>query len=173
MRSALRAYALETRDPSEVLGRLERKLQHFEPDALATVLYAVIDPPLDRMHVCLAGHLPPVMARAGQPAEVVQVAGGAMIGIGAGAQRPVTTVPVPPDALLCFYTDGLIERPGRVIDAGLAQLCQAMTASPPEAACAAVMAALVGSEPSRDDVALLMVRRQVPPPGDLAGTTEG
>jgi phosphoserine phosphatase RsbU/P len=175
MRSALRAYALETRDPSEVLGRLERKLQHFEPDALATVLYAVIDPPLDRMHVCLAGHLPPVMARAGQPAEVVQVAGGAMIGIGAGAQRPVTTVPVPPDALLCFYTDGLIERPGRVIDAGLAQLCQAMTAGPPEAACAAVMAALVGSEPSRDDVALLMVRRQVhpAPPDDLAGTTEG
>jgi phosphoserine phosphatase RsbU/P len=175
MRSALRAYALETRDPSEVLGRLERKMQHFEPDALATVLYAVIDPPLDRMHVCLAGHLPPVIARAGHCAEVIQVAGGAMIGIGADAQRPVTTVPVPPGALLCFYTDGLIERPGRVIDAGLDQLCQAMTAGPPEAACAAVMAALVGSEPSRDDIALLMLRRQVHPasPGDLAGATEG
>jgi sigma-B regulation protein RsbU (phosphoserine phosphatase) len=163
MRSALRAYALETRDPSEVLGRLERKMLHFEPDALATVLYAVIDPPLDLMHVCLAGHLPPVMARSGQPAEVIQVAGGAMIGIGAGAQRPVTAVPVPPGALLCFYTDGLIERPGRVIDDGLAQLCRAMTAAPPETACAAVMAALVGSEPSRDDVALLMARRQVHP----------
>jgi serine phosphatase RsbU (regulator of sigma subunit) len=173
MRSALRAYALETRDPSEVLARLERKMQHFEPDALATVLYAVIDPSLDRMHVCLAGHLPPVMARAGQPAEVIQVAGGAMIGIGAGAQRPVTAVPVPPGAVLCFYTDGLIERPGRVIDDGLAELCQAMTAAPPETACAAVMAALVGSEPSRDDVALLIVRRQVPPPGDLADRTEG
>ena len=55
MRSALRAYALETSDPAEVLGRLDRKMQHFEPDALATVLYAVIDPALDRMRVCLAG----------------------------------------------------------------------------------------------------------------------
>ena len=31
MRSALRAYALETRDPAEVLSRLDRKIQHFEP----------------------------------------------------------------------------------------------------------------------------------------------
>ena len=51
MRSALRAYALETADPAEVLGRLDRKMQHFEPDALATVLYAVIEPGLDQMHV--------------------------------------------------------------------------------------------------------------------------
>ena len=51
MRSALRAYALETTDPAEVLGRLDRKMQHFEPDALATVLYAVIEPGLDQMHV--------------------------------------------------------------------------------------------------------------------------
>jgi hypothetical protein len=37
MRSALRAYALETRDPAEVLDRLDRKMQHFEADAMATV----------------------------------------------------------------------------------------------------------------------------------------
>jgi sigma-B regulation protein RsbU (phosphoserine phosphatase) len=35
-----------------------------------------------------------------------------------------------------------------------------VTAQPPDAACAAVMAALVGSEPARDDIALLMLRRQ-------------
>ena len=38
MCSALRAYALETRDPAEVLAGLVRKMQHFEPRALATVL---------------------------------------------------------------------------------------------------------------------------------------
>jgi sigma-B regulation protein RsbU (phosphoserine phosphatase) len=58
MRSALRAYALETRDPAEVLGRLDRKMQHFEPDAMATVLYAVLDPGLDLMRVSLTGHFP-------------------------------------------------------------------------------------------------------------------
>jgi hypothetical protein len=64
---------------------------------------------------------------------------------------------------MCFYTDGLIERRGRPIDHGLALLCQAVTPQPPDAACAAVMAALVGNEPVRDDIALLMFWRQ--PPG--------
>src|ERR1700728_3186640 len=61
---------------------------------------------------------------------------------------------------LCFYTDGLIERPGELIDEGLARLCQAIPAEPPEVACAAVMAAMVGSQPARDDIALLIAQRQ-------------
>jgi len=164
MRSALRAYALETRDPAEVLARLDRKMQHFEPDAMATVLYAVIDPALDQMHVCLAGHFPPVIARPGQQGELAPVTPGIVIGVSPRAQRPVTTVPIPPGALACFYTDGLIEHPGEVIDDGLARLCRAVTAEPAEAACAAVMRALVGSAPARDDIALLMFLRQADPP---------
>ena len=37
---------------------------------------------------------------------------------------------------------------------------RAVTAQSPGTACAAVMGALVGSEPARDDIALLMIRRQ-------------
>ncbi len=166
MRSALRAYALETTDPAEVLGRLDRKMQHFEPDALATVLYAVIDPALDRMRVCLAGHFPPVIARPGQPAELARAAAGLMIGVSPAAQRQVTTVPIPPGALLCFYTDGLIERPGEPIDDGLERLRRVVTAESPEVACSAVMGALVGNETTRDDIALLMIRRQPDGPYD-------
>jgi putative methionine-R-sulfoxide reductase with GAF domain len=160
MRSALRAYALEALDPSEVLARLDRKMRHFEPSALATVLYAVFNSAVDRMHICLAGHFPPVMAVPGQPAELVRAATGLLIGVDAEVQRPVTTVPIPPGALLCFYTDGLVERPRQVIDEGLTRLCQAVSAQSPEAACAEVMGALIGSQPARDDVALLMIRRQ-------------
>jgi serine phosphatase RsbU (regulator of sigma subunit) len=164
MRSALRAYALEARDPAEVLDRLDRKMQHFEPGALATVLYAVIDPALDRMHLCLAGHFPPIIARTGQPAELTDIAPGLMIGIAPEERRKASAVRIPPGTLLCFYTDGLIERPGRPVDDGLTRLCQAVTAQPPEAACAAVMAALVGNQAARDDIALLMLRRQPPGP---------
>lgn len=159
MRSALRAYALESTDPAEVLARLDRKMQHFEPDALATVLYAVFEPGLGQLHVALAGHFPPVIASPGRPAELADVGRGLLIGVAPGKQRPVTTVGVPPGALLCFYTDGLVERPGEVIDEGLARLCLAVTAQPPEAACAAVMGAMIGSGPARDDIALLMIRR--------------
>jgi len=159
MRSTLRAYALDSADPAEVLGRLDRKMQHFEPDAVATVVYAVIGPGPGRMQVALAGHFPPVIAVPGRPAVLADVRGGALIGLAGGARRPVSTVPVPPGALVCFFTDGLVERPGELIDDGLGRLCRAVRAQPPEAACAAVMGALVGSEPARDDIALLMIRR--------------
>jgi putative methionine-R-sulfoxide reductase with GAF domain len=167
MRSALRSYALETQDPAEVLRRLDRKMQHFEPDALATVLYAVFEPALDQVHVCLAGHFPPVIALPGQPAHLAPIANGLMIGVSLAAPRQVTTVPIPPGALLCFYTDGLVERPGQLIDDGLERLRRVVVAQSPEAACAEVMGAMVGDEPPRDDIALLMMRRRP----DRADTT--
>jgi serine phosphatase RsbU (regulator of sigma subunit) len=160
MRSALRAYALETPDPAEVLRRLDRKMQHFEPDALATVLYAVFDLALDQVRVCLAGHFPPVIALPGQPAELASIAAGLMIGVSPDTPRRVTTLPIPAGALLCFYTDGLIERPGQMIDDGLERLRRVVVAQPPEAVCAEVMGELVGSEPARDDIALLIIRRR-------------
>jgi len=162
MRSALRAYALETADPAEALARLDRKMQHFEPGALATVAYAVFEPGMDRARICLAGHYPPVVAVPEQPAELADIAPGLLIGAAPGAQRPVTTLEIAAGTLVCFYTDGLIERRDQTIDDGLARLCQAVTAQPPDAACAAVMAALVGNTPVRDDIALLMVRRTPP-----------
>jgi phosphoserine phosphatase RsbU/P len=161
MRSALRAYALESSDPAEVLGKLDRKMQHFEPDAMATVLYAVTDPALDRMHITLAGHFPPIVAGPGKPAELADVAPGLMIGIAPDARRPVTTLNLVPGTLLCFYTDGLVERPTETLDEGLARLCQAVAAAAPETACAKVMGAVVGREAARDDIALLMFRRSI------------
>ena len=172
MRSALRAYALESPDPAEVLRRLDRKMQHFEPDALATVLYAVFEPALDQVHISLAGHLPPVIALPGQPAELARIARGVMIGAAPAAARPVTTLPVPLGALLCFYTDGLIERPGQLIDDGLDRLRRTVLAQSPEVVCAAVMGAMVGSEPARDDIALLAIRRQARPPGTTIASVQ-
>jgi phosphoserine phosphatase RsbU/P len=159
MRSALRAYALETGDPAEVLARLDRKMQFFEPGAVATVLYAVFDPGLERVRICSAGHYPPVVAAPGKTAGLADMPTGLLIGAALDVPRRVTTLEIAPGTLLCFYTDGLIERRGHTIDDGLARLCEAVTAGPPDAGCASVMAALVGSQPARDDIALLMIRR--------------
>jgi serine phosphatase RsbU (regulator of sigma subunit) len=139
-------------------------MQHFEDEVMATVLYAVIDPSLEEMRVCLAGHFPPVIACPGQPAELAKVTAGLVIGVSPGVRRAVTNVPIPPGALVCFYTDGLIERVGEPIDDGLARLCRAVRAEPAEAACATVMQALVGADAPRDDIALLILRRQAVPP---------
>jgi sigma-B regulation protein RsbU (phosphoserine phosphatase) len=159
MRSALRAYALETPDPAAVLAKLDAKMQHFEPGALATVGYAVFEDGLERMNICLAGHYPPVIAAAGQPAELADIPPGLLIGAAPGAQRPVSTIEINLGTLVCFYTDGLIERRTESIEDGLDRLCQAVKAQSPDVACAAVMSALVGGEEVRDDIALLMLRR--------------
>jgi sigma-B regulation protein RsbU (phosphoserine phosphatase) len=159
IRSALRAYALESTDPAEVLGRLDRKLQHFEPDAMATVLCAVLSPALDEVRISSAGHLPPIVAVPGQPAAVTAIAGDALLGLADHAPRQVTTLSFPPGALLGLYTDGLVERRGQPIDEGIARLRAALTAGEPEAAAASVMAAMAGAVPHHDDVALLVLRR--------------
>jgi phosphoserine phosphatase RsbU/P len=163
MRSALRAYALETTDPADVLDRLDRKMQHFEPGALATVLYAVLDPALDRVRIASAGHLPPVVAGPGEAGSLVDMLGGLMIGVDTRARRQVTTVKLAHGAVLCLYTDGLVERREHPLDEGLARLCGAVVAKPPEEVCVSVMGALVGGTSARDDVALLTLRRL--PPG--------
>jgi phosphoserine phosphatase RsbU/P len=159
MRSALRAYALETSDPAEVLTRLDRKMQHFEPGAIATVLYTVLDPSLETARISAAGHLPPVLAVPGHSGELVDVHADLMIGVDAATTRHSATIPIPPGALLCMCTDGLIERREFPLDEGLTRLCKAVQAGRPEAACAAVMTALVGNEEVRDDIALLMFHR--------------
>ena len=167
MRSALRAYALEASDPAEVLDRLDRKMQHFEPSALATVLYAVVSPELDRAHLCSAGHLPPVMAVPGEKGHLVDLAGDLMIGVDPLARRRVTTVRIEPGAVLCLYTDGLVERREYPLDEGLTRLCRAVAAEAPEYVCASVMGALIGNTSSRDDIALVTLQRL--PPGAPEG----
>ncbi|MQY03230.1 PP2C family protein-serine/threonine phosphatase [Actinomadura macrotermitis] len=159
MRSALRAYALETTDPADVLERLDRKIQHFEPDATATVLYAVYDPGTGRMRIASAGHCPPVLALPGEEARLFDIKGGVLLGFSAEHRRS-TTLALQPGAALCFYTDGLVERRDSTIIAGIGRLCRAAYAGEPEAVSAAIMAELIGRTPADDDVALLVMRRK-------------
>jgi serine phosphatase RsbU (regulator of sigma subunit) len=163
MRSALRAYALQSRSPAKVLRNLDRKMQHFEPGALATVLYAVFHPRFTSVRISSAGHLPPIMAVPGRRAVQVGIVNDLMIGVDLAVERQVTTLKIRPGTLLCCYTDGLVERPDRPLDEGLDWLTRVIRAEPPERACARVMGALIGGESARDDIALLMIRTPVNP----------
>jgi Stage II sporulation protein E (SpoIIE)/GAF domain len=167
IRSVVRAYALEASDPAEVLGKVDAKFQHFEPGVMATVLYGVFDPSLSSVRMSSAGHLPPVIAVPGDYAVTADITADLMIGVTTDVRRHVSTVEFPPGALLCFYTDGLVERRDRPLDDGLDKLCGALSAGPPEDACIAAMGALVGGEAPGDDIALLAVWRV---PGEAAAT---
>jgi serine phosphatase RsbU (regulator of sigma subunit) len=134
-------------------------MRHFEPDAIASVLCAVITPALGQARLSCAGHLPPLIVRPGQPAELAEVAADVLIGVASPAPRRVSTIDLPPGAALCLYTDGLVERRDRPIDEGMARLATAVVAEDPEDACAAVMLAMSGYVTHKDDIALLMVRQ--------------
>jgi sigma-B regulation protein RsbU (phosphoserine phosphatase) len=178
MRSALRAYVLETEDPADALRMLDRKMQYFEPEAMGTVLYGVFEPAAGELRVSSAGHLPPVLAVPGAGPEeayaaLVLVSPDLPIGAAENARRRSSVFSVPPGGLLCCFTDGLVERRDENIDEGIGRLtatlrqavgpgragCRAPDVTLAEDASAAVMRALVGNAPARDDVAVLMLHR--------------
>lgn len=159
LRSAVRAYALLTEDPAELLHRLDRQVQHFERGVMATVLCAVAEPGHVEVTMSSAGHPPPVLALPGVPSVLAEVPADPPIGVTGPRRRRNTVVPLPAGATLVLFTDGLVERRGEPLDHGLARLTAAVTPGPAETVCAAVMSRLIGNEPSSDDVAVLVVAR--------------
>ena len=173
MRSALRAYVLEVEDPAVALRMLDRKIQYFEPNAMATVLYGLYEPGSGEFLASSAGHLPPVLAvPGGEAASSLPIPPDPPIGAADDPPRHSTAGAIPPGGLLCCYTDGLVERRGKPLDDGIGTLAATMDAqiragasrhgrpvTLADDACAAVMRALLGNTPARDDVAVLMAHR--------------
>lgn len=173
LRSTLRACALDTTEPSEVLHRLDRHMRHFEPDVMATVLYATLEPSQQRLHLSAAGHLPPVRAVPDRPASLLDVPPDFPIGVRTERPRRTTTVDLPPGTVVCFYTDGLVERRDSSLDHGLEHLRASIVAESAESVCATVMSRLIGHSPVDDDVALLVMRRRNAAPPDTVTTRPG
>jgi serine phosphatase RsbU (regulator of sigma subunit) len=170
LRSALRAYALEHTDPAKVLGLLDAKISYFEAGAVATVLYAVAEPPYECFRVSSAGHLPPTVVTAERTSWPADVAPDPPLGVRVRTSpwtRHVTEVELPPGGSLCFFTDGLVERrPSRgsdsdQISAGLERLLVTMPPGSADTACVTVLTDLIGEAIAEDDIAILVVRRLV------------
>jgi sigma-B regulation protein RsbU (phosphoserine phosphatase) len=164
LRSALRAYALEDDDPASVLERLDRKVQHFEPGQMGTVLYALLHPQLFTMRISCAGHLVPALTRPGAATELLELPVDLPVGVQPYAGRMSTSIELPPGSLLCLFTDGLVEdRTGEVdVDEALTRLRAALTGEAiqtAETACAELMATLIGDRKPEDDVTVLALKR--------------
>jgi serine phosphatase RsbU (regulator of sigma subunit) len=157
IRSALRAYALETDDPADVLTRLDRKVQLFEPNAMATVAYVVIDPSRTTMTLSLAGHFPPILLDASGTAASLAAAADLPLGAMPGAPRRAVTFPLPSGSMLLLYTDGLIERRDRPLDEGMGLLLEKAIDGSAEQLCSQLARTLLPDAPG-DDVAMLALR---------------
>jgi sigma-B regulation protein RsbU (phosphoserine phosphatase) len=166
LRSALRAYALDCESPAEVLAKLDRKANHFEHGAMATVAYGIIGPDREALTLSLAGHLPPVLALPGEAGRLIDAPADPPIGLTIGTpERRTTVVELPSEGMLVLYTDGLVERRDRPVDVGMRQLAQTVRGGDPERVCAQVMAVMIGNRAAQDDVAVLAIRRRAVPAG--------
>ena len=111
LRAAWRALVLTGHDAGELLDGLDKVLSRDRQseELFATVCCCWISPGRDRITVALAGHPPPLLARAGR-VEAVEVPGGPALGI-YDQPYPWEAGQLEADGpwtLLC-YTDGLVE----------------------------------------------------------------
>lgn len=163
LRAALRAYAVVDPSPAAVLRRLEHLLVavgDVVEGYVATLFYAVVDPGSCELHFLSAGHPAPVLVTATGEARLLSGALTAPLGLGGGPRLAHQTAPLPEGSTLLLYTDGLIERRGESLDAGLDRLLGACSGAEPdlERLCDRIVATMTEEHTSDDDVALLALR---------------
>ncbi len=160
LRSALRALAHANPLPEAVLSGLDRVFSATEDsDQIATLVYLLVNPVARRAAVGGAGHLPLLLRRAGRPAELID-AGSGSTPLGWPEPRVQRTLELAPGDLLLGFTDGLVERRGSDLDAGLDRLLAAVGTQDEalDSLVERVDRTLLPDTPGRDDATVLAVR---------------
>ncbi|WP_037857835.1 SpoIIE family protein phosphatase [Streptomyces sp. NRRL S-340] len=155
LRTVTCAYADLGLDPDEVLRHLDKITCGLER-YIATCLYAVYDPHRHLCHIANGGHLPPVLVRAGERPELLDLPTGAPLGVG-GVPFDTTAFDLYPGDRLVLYTDGLVETRHHPIDERLATLVNVLDEPPRplDETCQWLLHSLRHPE-DNDDVAILI-----------------
>ncbi|MEU1312741.1 GAF domain-containing SpoIIE family protein phosphatase [Streptomyces cinnamoneus] len=129
-RNMLRAllFAMRT-PPSAVLAQLDRTLEAITDNPVTTTSLARIEPAGNawRLHWSSAGHVPPLLITPDGRAEHLFAEPGLPLNVNSEQRRPDHTHPLPRDATVVFFTDGLIEHPDHPIDESLHELAELAT----------------------------------------------
>ncbi|MFE0600604.1 SpoIIE family protein phosphatase [Streptomyces sp. NPDC058892] len=156
LRSAVRAFALAGSTPEQVMRGTNRLLIDLDPGQFASCCYVVLDPASGSALAVRAGHPQPLLRRPDGRTEVLDLAGGVVLGVDPEASYPVTELRLEPGAVLALYTDGLVERPGVDIDEGVERLRLALASALP-VPLTETADRLIGNAVDRpDDIALLL-----------------
>jgi sigma-B regulation protein RsbU (phosphoserine phosphatase) len=109
-RTNLRELAIHHLDPSDCLAHTNDILCAQNPmDLFVTVFYGIFDPSNGVLHYANGGHNPPFVRRAGGSIEMLDGAGGLVLGAMPGAAYPTHTVRLHHADRLVLYTDGVTE----------------------------------------------------------------
>lgn len=155
LRHSLSAFVHDGRSPTEVAERLDGLIARRGIDAIATLVYVVLEPG-GTLHGISAGHLPPLVL--GRGARFLPLQHGPPLGC--GAVYVEAWGELLRDETLVLYSDGLVERRGEPIDEGLERLrlLAAAAAGDPDAVCEQLVTRLVPRTGGDDDVAVVAAR---------------
>nr|WP_314241736.1 SpoIIE family protein phosphatase [Streptomyces sp. DSM 40907] len=162
LRSAVRAFALSGSTPEQVVGGTNQLLIDLDPGQFASCCYMLLDPASGSVTAARAGHPQPLLRHPDGRTEVLDLAGGVVLGIDPEASYPVTELRLTTGSVLALYTDGLVEKPGLDIDVGVERLRKALEAARPSplTETADRLISEAGNTADRpDDIALLLASR--------------
>ena len=160
LRSGLRAYALDGMSPAVTLERLSGLLRQIEIGRTATLLYLVLDAHGGVLTIASAGHPPPLI----QPTEgepwFLDLPGSVPLGAARHSHYEDREVEFEPGSAIVLYTDGLVERRGEPLEAGLERLAATVAERHEqlEHLGDALVDVLLPDGPGNDDAALLLAR---------------
>ncbi|MGY2083269.1 SpoIIE family protein phosphatase [Blastococcus sp. SYSU DS0539] len=153
--------------PAEVLSELDRAVQGLALDTMATALVAHLEPePGDgggrmRLRWANAGHPPPaLLASDGSVVLLDGKQADLLLGVAPETVREDHVAVLAPGSTVLLYTDGLVERRDRDIDAGTEQLLEVLgecDGLPLDQVCDRVLERMILPD-AEDDVAVLAVR---------------
>jgi anti-sigma regulatory factor (Ser/Thr protein kinase) len=126
---------------------------------MATATYAVFSMETGALRIACAGHPPPVLIDAGGEARLMEVSAAPPLGTLPYPTHEEREVSLGPGETVLMYTDGLVERRGESLTAGLERLrASAGVVASSEEICQRVIDALVPALGAPDDVALVALR---------------
>ena len=147
---------------AEVLTALDEAMEGLEIDTLATCVLGKItadDGGVRTFEWSNAGHPPPVLVVPGQAPTLLSREPELLLGLDPTSARSAHEVELPDGSLVLLYTDGLVERRGEGLDAGLHRLLHVLgdlQRLPLDELCDQLLVTMAPDP--QDDVVLLAVR---------------
>jgi serine phosphatase RsbU (regulator of sigma subunit)/PAS domain-containing protein/anti-sigma regulatory factor (Ser/Thr protein kinase) len=147
--------------PAALLDALERFARGPDGTDYATAVCVVLDPATGRLTWSSAGHPPVVVVRPDGGTVLLTAATAPPLCVEADPSRTEASMTLEPDTLVVLYSDGLVERRGEHLDAGIARL-EAVAAAHDHEPVATVadrlVAAMAEHSPPEDDVVVACLR---------------
>src|SRR5436305_3977392 len=189
LRAALRAFPQDEKSPADIMRKLDEWCRSLAPadengmasgdPPTASCIYMIYDAWSRELTFANAGHDAPLLISAGQVRQLEFQHKGVLLGVrGKGIRGLPTykeeTIPMPPGAILVFYTDGLTDRRTRADGSGhyteaeaVLMLQQAVRAAAASGDADSVATAAEYAVPGDidDDMAILVVQSS---PSELA-----